>query len=49
MFGNGANTDNMPSTELTDADFTDDGIAILDLLTKCALIPSKGEGRRLIQ
>lgn len=49
MFGSGANTDNMPSTELTDADFTDDGIAILDLLTKCALIPSKGEGRRLIQ
>ena len=49
MFGSGANTDNMPSTELTDADFTGDGIAILDLLTKCALIPSKGEGRRLIQ
>ena len=44
LFGSGANTDNMPSTELTDADFTDDGIAILDLLTKCALIPSKGEG-----
>ena len=49
LFGSGANTDNMPSTELTDADFTGDGIAILDLLTKCALIPSKGEGRRLIQ
>ncbi|WP_316608381.1 tyrosine--tRNA ligase [uncultured Ruminococcus sp.] len=49
LFGGGANTDNMPTTELTDDDFTDDGIAILDLLAKCKLIASKGEGKRLIQ
>ena len=48
VFGGGANAD-MPSTDLTQADFTDEGIAILDLLTKTGLIPSKGEGRRLIE
>ena len=49
LFGNGANTDNMPTTEITDDDLADEGIAILDLLIKCKLIPSKGEGKRLIQ
>ncbi len=49
LFGGGANTDNMPTTEITDDDLGDDGIAILDLLIKCNLIPSKGEGKRLIQ
>ena len=49
LFGGGANTDNMPTTEITEDDFTDGGIAILDLLLKCKLIPSKGEGKRLIQ
>jgi tyrosyl-tRNA synthetase len=39
----------MPSTALTEADFTDGSIKILDLLKKCGLIPSNGEGRRLIQ
>ena len=49
LFGGGANTDNMPTTEIAEDDFADDGIAILDLLLKCKLIPSKGEGKRLIQ
>ena len=49
LFGGGADTDNMPTTEIADDDFTDGGIAILDLLLKCKLIPSKGEGKRLIQ
>ena len=49
LFGGGANTDNMPTTALSEDDFADDGIAILDLLIKCGLIPSKGEGKRLIQ
>nr|WP_316622966.1 tyrosine--tRNA ligase [uncultured Ruminococcus sp.] len=49
LFGGGANTDNMPTTEITDGDFTDGGIAVLDLLLKCKLIASKGEGKRLIQ
>ena len=60
LFGSKQNTDNMPSTELRsmgmsdafeleDADFGDDGIGVLDLLSKCGLIPSKKEGRRLIE
>ena len=49
LFGGGANTDNMPTTAIADEDLGDDGIAILDLLIKCKLIPSKGEGKRLIQ
>ncbi len=49
LFGNKQNTDNMPSTALSDDDFTDGNIAILDLLSKCGLIPSKKEGRRLIE
>ena len=49
LFTGGANIDNMPSSEITDADFTDGAIGILDLMLKCELIPSKGEGRRLVQ
>ena len=49
IFANKTNTDNMPSTTLTEADFADGEIGILDLMKKCGLIPSNGEGRRLIQ
>ena len=49
IFSNKTNTDNMPSTTLTEADFADGEIGILDLMKKCGLIPSNGEGRRLIQ
>ena len=49
LFSTGANTDNMPTTVLSEDDFTDGGIAILDLMLKAGLIPSKGEGKRLIQ
>ena len=49
LFGAGANTANMPTTQLTDGDFTDGQIAVLDLLVKTGLAASKGEGRRLIQ
>ena len=49
LFGSKQDTDNMPATSLSDDDFTDGSIAILDLLSKCKLIPSKKEGRRLIE
>ena len=49
LFGSKQNTDNMPSTALTADDFSDGAVAILDLLSKCGLIPSKKEGRRLIE
>ncbi|MBR2477060.1 MAG: tyrosine--tRNA ligase [Clostridia bacterium] len=44
----GASSANMPSTEIS-ADELGEGINILDLLLSCGLIPSKGEGRRLVQ
>ena len=49
LFSTGADTENMPTTELTEADFADGAIAVLDLMLKAGLIPSKGEGKRLIQ
>ena len=49
LFSTGANTDNMPTTVLSEDDFTDGAIPILDLMLKAKLIPSKGEGKRLIQ
>ena len=49
LFGAGKNTENMPTTQLSDSDFTDGKIGLLDLMLKAGLIPSKGEGRRLIQ
>ena len=48
IFGAGTDSENMPSTELSDDDFTDGEISVLDLLIKTKLAPSKGEGRRLI-
>ena len=48
LFGSKQNTDNMPSTEIDRAALGGDGIAVLDLLSQCGLIPSKKEGRRLI-
>ncbi len=44
----GASSANMPSTDIS-ADDMGEGINILDLLMTCGLIPSKGEGRRLVQ
>ena len=37
----------MPFTELSDEERAN-GIGILDLMMKACLIPSKGEGRRLV-
>ena len=47
VFAGGGKDANMPSTDLT-KDELGEGIQILDLLVKCGLISSKGEGRRLI-
>ncbi len=49
VFADGSHDENMPTTELTDADFTEDKIGLLDLLVKTKLLPSKGEARRLVQ
>ena len=49
LFGGGSNTDNMPTTALTNADFTDGAISLIDVLVKTGIIKSRGEGRRLIE
>jgi tyrosyl-tRNA synthetase len=48
LFGGGGSTSSLPTTELT-ADELAGGLNILDLLLKTGLVPSKGEGRRLVQ
>ena len=47
VFAGGGKDANMPSTDLTKEELGE-GIQIIDLLAKCGLISSKGEGRRLI-
>ena len=49
LFVSGGNTENMPTTELTDADFADGSILVADLLVKTELAPSKAEAKRLIK
>ena len=49
IFSGAADLDNMPSTALADADFTDGSIDILDILMKAEITKSRGEGRRLVQ
>ena len=49
LFAGGSDDSNMPTTELTESQLSDGKIAILDLMLACKLIPSKGEGRRLVQ
>ena len=48
IFSGAGDAANMPSARLS-ADEIGDGIAVLDLLVNVKFIPSKGEGRRLIQ
>ncbi len=48
LFGGCGDSDNMPTTELTSADFTDGKISITELVVKCKFAASKGEAKRLI-
>lgn len=48
LFAGGSDNSNMPTTELSDDDFTDGEITVLDMMLKAGMIKSKGEGRRLI-
>nr|WP_294679140.1 tyrosine--tRNA ligase [uncultured Blautia sp.] len=46
----GADTSHMPTTELTEEDFDEEGkIDLITLLVKAELVPSRSEGRRAIQ
>ena len=46
VFGGGSSSENMPTTEISQEDL---GKTILDIMLVAGLIPSKGEGRRLVQ
>ncbi|MEG0457911.1 MAG: tyrosine--tRNA ligase, partial [Oscillospiraceae bacterium] len=49
LFSNAGSKENMPTTIISDNDFTDGKIDILALLQISGLAPSRGEGRRLVQ
>ncbi len=48
LFAGGSDNSNMPTTVLSEEDFTDGEITVLDMMLKAGMIKSKGEGRRLI-
>jgi len=48
LFGSG-NAANMPTCEVSDADYTDGAIDVISLLVKSELVPSRSEGRRAIE
>ncbi|NMA66727.1 MAG: tyrosine--tRNA ligase [Clostridiaceae bacterium] len=47
LFGKGVSTENMPTATISIKEL-DNGIPVLELLNKTGIIPSKSEGRRLI-
>ncbi|MDE6909736.1 MAG: tyrosine--tRNA ligase, partial [Lachnospiraceae bacterium] len=49
LFAGGANSENMPKTELTGDDFTDGSIDILSLLVRAGMTTSKSEARRAVE
>lgn len=46
LFAGGANLDNVPTVNIATADL---GLPIVDILAITKIVPSKGEGRRLVQ
>ncbi len=49
LFGGAGSSANMATTTVSDADLADGSVSVIDLMLLAKLIPSKGEGRRLIQ
>ena len=49
MFAGGGDAEHMPTTELTDEDFTDGSIDLITLLQKAELVGTRNEGRRAIE
>ncbi len=49
IFSAKADTDNMPTSDVSSSDLTDGQISLIDLLFLVGLVPSKAEARRLIQ
>lgn len=48
LFGGAGDSENMPTTQISDADLTDGKIGIIDLVIKCGFSASRGEAKRLI-
>ena len=49
VFGAGTASEDMPTTVLTDGDFTEGRLPVIDMMVRGGLAASKGEARRLIQ
>ncbi len=49
IFVGGGDSENMPSTQLEPADFTDGSIGVMTMMVRCGLCKSNGEARRLIE
>lgn len=49
LFAGAGDTENMPTTTLSDDDFTDDTIDLISLLQKAELVGTRNEGRRAIE
>ena len=49
LFANGGNSDNMPSTALSEDDFTDGAIDIISLICKTGVVTSRSEARRAVE
>ena len=48
LFSGAGDSETMPSTQLSEEDFANGKIGILDLMVRCGLCASKGEARRLV-
>ena len=49
LFAGGVSDENMPTTELSEADLTDGRIDVITVLTLCKLASSRSDARKLIQ
>ncbi len=49
IFGQGADSADMPSTTISDSDFVDGAVEVTQLMVICGLCKSKGDARRLIE
>ena len=49
LFAGGGNLENMPTTQLSDEDFTDGNIDIMSILVKAGMTASRSEARRAVE
>ncbi len=49
LFSGGADSENIPTTRLSESELTDGAISLIELYCRTGLTPSRGEARRLIE